>query len=280
MNAERAAGLVRRWVGIYTGGLPAEIRQERRDEIDDDLWSQMIDAERSARTDQSLTGEIVIRLVFGIPADLSWRAEQRRVTGKQVAPERSPSMGGRGPALLAILGGIGWVTWPIPQALVGREWPSDNSAMLWLLFVSVVLGAWVLASAMLGLVVTFQDRLRGIAAFLGSVGAAVGAISVLGAFAGIVAMPIGSAALMWDLRRAGVLGTWLARAHVAAAMLFLVPLVALFANGALLDHPETAVPLLALDMPYGFSWIAIGWSLRHGAPSPERAAESASPLDT
>jgi hypothetical protein len=80
---------------------------------------------------------------------------------------------------------------------------------------------------------------------------------------------------MWDLRRAGVLGTWLARAHLAAAILFLVPLVALFANGAFIDHPETAVPLLALDMPYGLSWITIGWSLRHGAPVLEQPVEGA-----
>jgi hypothetical protein len=275
MSADRAAGWVRRWVGIYTHGLPAEIRQERRDEIDDDLCSQMRDAAGSARTDNSLTGEIVIRLVFGIPADLSWRLEQRHVADSHVAPERSSTMGTRASAVLAILGGIGWVTWPIPQALVGRDWPANDPAMSWLLFVSVVLGAWVLAGAMIGLVVTFQDRLRGVAAFLGSLGAAVGAISVFGPFAGVVAIPIGSAALMWDLRRAGVLGTLLARAHVAAAMLFLVPLVALFANPALIDHPETAVPLLALDMPYGFSWIAISWSLRHGAPMPEQSVEEA-----
>jgi hypothetical protein len=161
MNAERAAGLVRRWVGIYTRGLAAEIAQERRDEIDDDLWSQVRDASGSRRTDQSLTGEIVIRLVFGIPADLSWRLEQRRVAGKQVAPMRSSTMGTRAIAVLAILGGIGWVTWPIPQGLVGREWPADDPAMLWLLFISVVLAAWVLAAALLSLVTTFADGSEG-----------------------------------------------------------------------------------------------------------------------
>jgi hypothetical protein len=275
MNAERAARFVRRWVVLYTRGLPAEIRQERRDEIEDDLWSQEREAAGSARTDLSLAGEIVIRLVFGIPADLSWRMEHRHVVGSHVVPERSPTVGSRAIAALAIAGGIGWVTWPLPQGVVGRDWPADNAAVSWLLFVSVVLGAWALAGAMIGLIVTFPDRLRGITALVGSLGAGVGAISVFGAFAGIVAMPIGSAVLMWDLGRAGVLGTWLARAHVAAAILFLVPLVALFANGALIDHPETAVPLLALDIPYGFSWIAVGWSLRHGAPVPDQPAEGA-----
>jgi hypothetical protein len=275
MNAERAAGLVRRWVGIYTRGLPAEIRQDRRDEIDDDLWSQLQDAAESVRADQSLTGEIAIRLVFGIPADLSWRAAQRHAARKQVALERSPAMGGRVPALLAIVGGIGWVTWPIPQALVGREWPADNPAVSWLLFVSVVIGMWMLAAATFGLVAAFQDRIRGVAAFLGSLGAAVGSISVFGLFGGIVLMPIGSAALMWDLGRVGVLGTWLSRAHVAAAILFLVPIAALFANGALIDHTETAVPLLALAIPYGFSWITIGLALRHGAPAAAGPIEGA-----
>jgi hypothetical protein len=275
MSAERAADWVRRWVGFYTRGLPVDIRQERRDEIDDDLWSQMRDAAGSGRTDQSVTGEIVIRLVFGVPADLSWRVEQRHAAGNQVAPERSSTMGTRAIAVLAILGGIGWVTWPIPQAMVGRDWPADNPGISWLLFVTVVIGAWVLAAAMIGLVVTFQDRLRGPVAFIGSIGAVIGAISVFGAFAGVAAMPIGSAVLMWDLSRAGVLGTWLARAHVGAAILFLVALVVLFANFTLLDHPETAVPLLALDIPYGFSWIAIGWSLRSGVPVLEPSTEAA-----
>ena len=273
MNADRAAIWVRRWVGIYTSGLPSEVRQERLDEIDDDLWSQLSDAAASARTDWSLTGEIVIRLVFGMPADLTWRVEQRHVARNEVPLESSASMVGRGPALLAILGGIGWVIWPIPQGLVGREWPADNSAVSWLLFVSVVLGTWALAGALFGLVMTFLDRIRGAVAVIGSLGAAVGGISVLGLFAGIVAMPIGSAAVMWDLGRAGVIGTRSARAHEVAALLFLVPLAVLFTNGALIDRPETAVPLLALAIPYGVSWISLGWSLRHGAPVPEQPAQ-------
>ena len=50
MNAERSAALVRRWVAVYTRGLPTEVRQDRRDEIDDDLWCQMVDASESGRT--------------------------------------------------------------------------------------------------------------------------------------------------------------------------------------------------------------------------------------
>ncbi len=66
---------------------------------------------RGARI-ESLTGEIVIRLVFGIPSDLSWRVEQRHGASTHIAPERSSTMGTRVIALLAIVGGVGWAIWP------------------------------------------------------------------------------------------------------------------------------------------------------------------------
>ena len=184
-------------------------------------------------------------------------------------------MGTRVIALLAILGGVGWAIWPIPQALVGREWPAGEPVST-LLFFSVVGGTWLLAGATLGLVSMFADRIRGGAALLGSLGAMTGAFSVFGAFGAIVALPLGSAALAWDLGRAGVLGPRLSRAHVAAAVLFLILIAVIFGNPALYDDRATAVPLLMLAIPYAFSWIAIGWSLRHGAPVPERPVEKAS----
>jgi len=272
MNADRAAELVRRWVAFYTRGLPPEIRTDRRDEIEDDLWSQLRDGATSARPEPSLTGEIVARLVFGIPADLSWRAEQRRGAGAPVGPERSSTMGTRVIALLAILGGVGWAIWPIPQALVGREWPAGEPVS-WLLFITVVLGTWALAGAIFGLVSMFADRIRGRAALVGSLGAVMGAFSVLGAFGAIVALPLGSAALAWDLGRAGVLGPWLSKAHVATAVLFLILIAVIFGNPALYDDRATAVPLLMLAIPYAVSWVAIGWSLRHGVPVPAQPAE-------
>jgi hypothetical protein len=268
MNAERAAGLVRRWVALYTRGLPAELQQDRRDEIDSDLWSQLHDAADSTRADESLAGEIVARLVFGIPADLSWRVEQLQAARPQVVPERTPTMGARAIAVMAMIGGVGWMIWPIPQALVGRAWPA-GAAVSWLLFFSVVGGTWVLAGATFGLITEFQDRIRMRAAALGSLGALLGAVSVLGAFAAIVALPVGTAFLAWDLGRAGVLGRRLSRAHVAGAIIALTVIAVMFLRPALYDNRATAVPLMMLFLPYAFSWIAIGWSLRHGAPVPE-----------
>ena len=266
MNAERAAGWVRRWVALYTRGLPAEIQQDRRDEIESDLWSQLHDVAESGPAEESLADEIVARLVFGIPADLSWRLEQHQVARNHVARELNPTTGTRAIAAMAIIGGVGWTIGLVLQGLVGRGWPADARA--WLLMFGVVGGTWMLAGGTFGLITEFQDRIRTGAAALGSLGSLLGAVSVLGLFGAIVALPLGTAVLAWDLGRAGVLGRRLAKAHVAAALIFPIALAVFFANPALLDDPATGVPLMLLGWPYAFSWIAIGWSLRHGAPVP------------
>jgi hypothetical protein len=273
MNADRAAGWVRRWVALYTRGLPPAIRQDRRDEIESDLWSQLHDVADAAHAETSLAGEIVARLVFGIPADLSWRLEQHRVARNQVAPEIKSTAGTRAIAAMAIIGGVAWAIGLVLQGLVGREWPADTRG--WLLMFGVVGGTWMLAGATFGLITEFQDRIRTGAAALGAFGALLGAVSVLGFFAAIVALPLGSAALVWELGRAGVLGPRLARAHVVAALIFPIALAVFYVNPVLLDDPATGVPVMLLGWPYAFSWIAIGWSLRHGAPVPEQPAESA-----
>jgi hypothetical protein len=260
MNAETSAALVRRWVAVYTRGLPADVRQDRRDEIDDDLWSQLLESSDSGRTDRSLAGEIVARLVLGVPADVSWRMEQIRFARDRATRGRSALMHAPGLAILAILGGIGWAIWPIPQALVGRGWPAGEPVS-WLLFVSVVGGAWSLAGAVTGLAIRAGDKVHPATAAIASIGALIGAVSVFGAFALFVGLPLGSAVLMWELGRVGMVGTWLSRAHVAAAVLLLASVGVILTNSALFDDKATAVPLLSLDIPYGLSWIVIGWSL-------------------
>jgi hypothetical protein len=274
MNAETSARMVRRWVGLYTRGLPAKIRGDRRDEIEDDLWSQLTDAVASGRSNRSVSVEMVARLLFGIPADVTWRVEQGRLATTAAAPEGSPLMNLRGVAVLAIVGGIGWAIWPIPQAFAGREWRAD-AAVLWLMMLGMYIGTWALAGATIGLEISFQDRLRGIPALLGSLGAAVGGLSVLGAYPLIVFLPLGSAALMWELGRIGAMSGGLSRAHVASAILVLVVFAVIMANVAIIDDTAAAVLLLSLVFPYAFSWIAIGWSLRHGAPMPAGGATSA-----
>lgn len=77
MNATSVvAGLARRWAAIYTFGLPAETRDRRREEIAGDLWEQQHDQDADHRL--STDAALAVRVVCGMPADLLWRAGERR----------------------------------------------------------------------------------------------------------------------------------------------------------------------------------------------------------
>jgi hypothetical protein len=73
-----AATLVRRWVGLYTRGLPAAVRDARRAEIESDLWAQSEEAEQLGQAPASVGIEMLTRLVLGIPADIGWRQSHGR----------------------------------------------------------------------------------------------------------------------------------------------------------------------------------------------------------
>jgi hypothetical protein len=63
--------LVRVWTRAYTWHLPADVRAQRRAEIESDLW----ESQRADTLDACLPAHIVARLVFGVPDDLRWRRE-------------------------------------------------------------------------------------------------------------------------------------------------------------------------------------------------------------
>jgi hypothetical protein len=62
-------GIARAWVRAYTSGLPAETAQRRRDELASDLHEHTCAGGRSV--------EVLGRVLWGIPADLSWRRAAR-----------------------------------------------------------------------------------------------------------------------------------------------------------------------------------------------------------
>ena len=70
--------LVRRWVRLYTAGLPADVRDARREEIDADLWEQAREAALMARPTSTLRSEVALRLLLGVQADLLWRFAEAR----------------------------------------------------------------------------------------------------------------------------------------------------------------------------------------------------------
>ena len=64
-------GIVRTWVRLYTTGLPASLRDSRRDEIDSDLWEQAHEAEVGPNDGRSLATHLLLRMLLGFPDDLS-----------------------------------------------------------------------------------------------------------------------------------------------------------------------------------------------------------------
>src|SRR5258705_402262 len=76
----RAASIVaacaRCWTATYTIGLPAETRDRRREEIAGDLWEQQHDEEDHGR--HRSAASLAARVCSGMPADLLWRARERR----------------------------------------------------------------------------------------------------------------------------------------------------------------------------------------------------------
>jgi hypothetical protein len=70
------AAAVRAWTRLYTWRLPPSIRNARRAEIASDLWEFEHDPERGS--EDAAAFHVLARLAIGIPADLSWRAANRR----------------------------------------------------------------------------------------------------------------------------------------------------------------------------------------------------------
>ncbi|MFQ5381298.1 MAG: hypothetical protein ACE5EF_06715 [Dehalococcoidia bacterium] len=66
-----APGWVRCWTRLYTAGLRAEIREERRNEIDSDVWEELHSPGGASHAHASMFR----RSLAGIPADITWRLE-------------------------------------------------------------------------------------------------------------------------------------------------------------------------------------------------------------
>jgi hypothetical protein len=65
--------LARLWTWIYTSGMPAALRDARRDEIASDLWESAHD--RDSPHDLAAALRVIVRLFRGIPDDFLWRGE-------------------------------------------------------------------------------------------------------------------------------------------------------------------------------------------------------------
>jgi hypothetical protein len=254
MNGSPIAAVIRGWVSLYTRGLPADARAARRDEIDDDLWCEHAEAAAAGRSARSLDADLFLRLLFGMPSDITWRLAYRRAPDPS-SVVRSSSLDTRILGVLAIYAGSS-------PALLGILHFAMGDAM-WASGVLVVFAFgtfFALPAAALGIAWRFQDHL--------GLSGAIGAILITLGLVLIILVPsasgppivVGSAMLMWGLARIGV-----ARPAAIAQLAALSLVVGL----ALLSAAHVTTPPIASGVAlyaYLLSWVAIGVSLFRGVP--------------
>jgi hypothetical protein len=80
MTPERIAGLVARWVRLYTRNLPGPVAQRRIDEIDADLHDHIAHERAAGTGDRRIALAIATRMLRGLAADASWRSHVKAQT--------------------------------------------------------------------------------------------------------------------------------------------------------------------------------------------------------
>lgn len=90
----KTANLILRWCEVYTRGLSPAIAGDRRDELASDLWEHAAARPRAR-------GAMLSRAIRGVPADLSWRYEQRRAA-RRLVPLETRVVGGGVAALVTV----------------------------------------------------------------------------------------------------------------------------------------------------------------------------------
>lgn len=133
--------LLRWWVRLYTLGLPPDIRDTRRAEIESDVWEHQHDPIVVNRSSYRTATEIFGRLVWGIPADVSWRAEQSRSEKSDSDSEnRNVPFAQKGFVVVAVLLGATYLALGvITSAQGGANSPIPDG------FVPLVTGAMIFA---------------------------------------------------------------------------------------------------------------------------------------
>jgi peptidoglycan/LPS O-acetylase OafA/YrhL len=173
-----AATLVRRWVRLYTRGLPAHLRDARRAEIECDLWSQTEEAELVGRAPNSVGIEMLARLVLGIPADIGWRQSHRGGSVPSAAKEirmREPFSH----RALTVLGAA-WAVLGLVFSVAGLVQIQENrfrdpADAVWIASVEAVVMIAGVMVALVGLLLIGRNPMAGRTAAL--VGAAVAGVA-------------------------------------------------------------------------------------------------------
>jgi hypothetical protein len=254
VNRSPIAVLVRGWVDLYTRSMPAEVRAARRDEVDDDLWCEHEEALATGRSARSLDADRVLRLLLGIPADVSWRLTYR---GRAAATgiERSSSMSTSVLGVLAILAALSWGILGFVASSIGDSMWTRYAGLTVTILIA---GALAYLAVAFGLAVRFQDRVSP----LGTAGAILVALGSFAAIAGLgvwlmAPLIIGTAMLMCDLARISVVSRLIPIVQGTIAILFTL---------GFLFPAVSAVVWVFVFGPFWLTWVAIGVSLIRGVP--------------
>ena len=128
--AQRAAGLVVRWVRCYTRRLPAAIADRRIEEITADLHDHIAYERADGVSDRRIALRVLSRMVRGLAADAAWRG--------RIRPWRSDLM----KSFAAVLAGALAITVVGVAAIVYGE--EDDAPGLVLIGFLLIVGAFAI----------------------------------------------------------------------------------------------------------------------------------------
>ena len=215
-----AIALTRAWTALYTRGLPPDLRAERREEIDCDLWEHRRAGLRRRRA-VSTAAHILLRLALGIPADFVWRLE----TGAAVRAGRDPDMKDRPwtvHRVLALLFAI--IVLPIPaswtrsaSAALSPGMREESTLSMMLLGIG---GQACLMPIILGLMTVFWDgiSISGADLAAGSAEIAAGLAAIAGLYAARGNAALGIALIMGATLAMAFLAAWALPAVIAVGI--------------------------------------------------------------
>ena len=120
--------LVRGWVWLYTLGLPLQARNDRRTEIDSDLWDQTHTWRVRRPSTSGDASSVLLRCLRGMPADLIWRFADTRT--RRSSAEGRPAMltftmrssVGRATIILMAVLVVATIEWDNPDTRIMEPW--------------------------------------------------------------------------------------------------------------------------------------------------------------
>lgn len=86
----RTMSAVLRWVDFYTSFVPADVAQERRQELLSDIYEQLAEGQRRELSQGSIDRAIAGRALRGLPSDLTWSTQHQRKGKKMNASPATP----------------------------------------------------------------------------------------------------------------------------------------------------------------------------------------------